>query len=155
MIAVRTPLGCVYPDAAAVRDQYRLEELDNTRDALKKAENAASVSEVVKPELLNGQAAQYISRMIAARDSGDLSGLSGVKSGLLEVLARRNLVLSGAENYAERISELDAQAAALKSQASGEAQEFLSTASGYYVDHVDGWEQTLTADYHIMRTRVL
>ena len=26
-------------------------------------------------------------------------------------------------------------------------QEFSSTASGYYVDHVDGWEGTLNADY--------
>ena len=144
-VAARTVLGCVYPDEAAVRDQYRLRDLQSALDALKKAENAASSSDVVKPDVLNGQAADYVSRLISSRDKESLSGLSELKSNLLEVMARRALVLSEAENYSARIAELEGQITQLKSQMSGGVQEFSSTASGYYVDHVDGWEQTLTA----------
>ncbi len=146
-VAVRTPLGCVYQDDAAVRNQYRLQDLQSTLDALKKAESAAAASDVVKPEVLNGQAADYVNRVIAGRDDGDLTGLAGLKSSLLEVLARRSVVLSETEGYADRVVELEGQVAALKSQVAGDVQEFVSTASGYYVDHVDGWEETLTADY--------
>ena len=96
-VAVRTPLGCVYQDDAAVRNQYRLQDLQSTLDALKKAESAAAASDVVKPEVLNGQAADYVNRVIAGRDDGDLTGLAGLKSSLLEVLARRSVVLSETE----------------------------------------------------------
>ncbi len=143
-VAARTALGCVYPDEAAVRNQYRLRDLQNALDALKKAENAAASSDVVKPDVLNGQAADYVSRVIASRDKESLSGLAELKSGLLEIMARRALVLSEAEDYSVRTAELEEQIAQLKSQMTQGTQEFSATVSGYYVDHVDGWEEALT-----------
>lgn len=146
-VAVRTALGCVYQSDAALRNQYRLNDLQNAKNALQKAESSASASDVVKPEVLNGQASDCVSRIISSRDKEDLSGLSDLKAELLEVMARRALVLSETTDYSARTDALSQQIDSLQSQAEGGMQEFSSTASGYYVDHVDGWEGTLNADH--------
>ena len=146
-VAVRTALGCVYQSDAALRNQYRLNDLQNAKNALQKAESSASASDVVKPEVLNGQASDCVLRIISSRDKEDLSGLSDLKAELLEVMARRALVLSETTDYSARTDALSQQIDSLQSQTEGGMQEFSSTASGYYVDHVDGWEGTLNADY--------
>ncbi len=146
-VPIRTSVACVYQDESAVRNQYRLEDLQNTLDALKKAQNSASSSDVVKPDVLNGQASDYVNKVITGRDNGDLSDISQLKASLLEVMARRALVLSDTEGYDESITSLEQEISSLEGQITGNVQEVVSTASGYYVDHVDGWESTLTSEY--------
>lgn len=90
-VAVRTALGCVYQSDAALRNQYRLNDLQNAKNALQKAESSASASDVVKPEVLNGQASDCVSRIISSRDKEDLSGLSDLKAELLEEIGRAHV----------------------------------------------------------------
>ena len=146
-IPIQTPLGCVYEDETAVRDQYRLTDLQNTLAALQKAQDSAASADVVKPDVLNGQASQYVYQIITNRDDDNFSDIAEIKVGLLETMARRALVTSEAENYQQRISALEQEIATLQGKTVGNIHEFVSTASGYYVDHVDGWEGVLTEEY--------
>lgn len=146
-VAVNTKLGDVYNDQTAVRAQYQAQNLDASISALQKAQTTTSNTDVVKPETLNGQTASYVSQVIAARDNQDFSSLADIKSGLLETMAKRAIVVDGVENYNDRITELQSQLQDVQSLVSSQIHSFSSTASGYFVDHVDGLEETMTQEY--------
>ncbi len=146
-VAVNTKLGDVYNDQTAVRAQYQAQVLEASISALQRAQSAVSSTDVVRPDTLNGQAAEYVSQLAAARDSQNLSGLSEIKSGLMETMARRAIVVNGVENYDARISELQSELQNVQSLVSSQIHSFASTASGYFVDHVDGLEGEITGEY--------
>lgn len=146
-VAVNTKLGDVYSDQTAVRAQYQAQNLEASISALQKAQSTTSNTDVVKPETLNGQTADYVAQLIAARDSQNFSNLADIKSGMLETMAKRAIVVDGVENYNDRISQLQAQLQDVQSLVSSQIHSFTSTASGYFVDHVDGLEGTMTREY--------
>ena len=146
-VAVNTHLGDVYSDQSAVRAQYQAQNLEASISALQKAQSTTSSTDVVKPDTLNGQAADYVSQLLAARDKQDLSGLASIKSGLMETLAKRAIVVDGVENYDGRIAQLQSDLQNVQGLVSTQIHSFTSTASGYFVDHVDGLEGTMTKEY--------
>ena len=83
-VAVNTKLGDVYNDQTAVRAQYQAQNLEASISALQKAQSTTSNTDVVKPETLNGQTADYVAQLIAARDSQNFSNqaLNILKLGL-------------------------------------------------------------------------
>ena len=146
-VAVGTVLGSVYLDSGAVLAQYRIQNIQGTIRALEKAQELLDSVDVVKPDTLNGQADSYVSRLISIRDGEELEGLSGLREGLTEVLAKRAIVVDKAGGYEGRISDLRAALAELQSQTNEEIHSFSSTVSGFFVDHIDGMEGVMTPEY--------
>ncbi len=146
-VAVNTELGSIYDDMSAVRAQYRAQNIQTTASALERAQEAVTSTDVIRPETLNGQIADSMAQLVAMRDSRDLSGLSEIRGQLTEAMAKRAIVVDGVEGYSERIAALKNDLSELESLASSQTQTFTSTAAGYFVDHVDGYEETMTKEY--------
>ncbi|MGI5894438.1 MAG: HlyD family efflux transporter periplasmic adaptor subunit [Candidatus Merdivicinus sp.] len=146
-VAINTQLGSIYQDTSAVRAQYRAQNLTTTISALEKAQASISSSDVVRPDTLNGQIAEYTSQLITMRDEQDFSGIQDLKGKLTESMAKRAIVVDGVTDYSAQISALQSNLTELQTLADSQTEEFTSTAAGYFVDHVDGYEETMTREY--------
>lgn len=146
-VAVNTELGSIYNDMSAVRAQYRAQNIETTVSALESAQESSGSTDVVRPETLNGQIAEYASQLISMRDNQDFSSLSSVRGSLTEAMAKRAIVVDGVTDYSARITALKESLSELESLASSQTQSFTSTAAGYFVDHVDGYEDVMTKEY--------
>ena len=146
-VAINTELGSIYSDESALRAQYRAQNIRTTISALEKAQESVTGNDVIKPETLNGQIVTAAAQLIAARDEMDLADLTAVRTSLTEAMAKRAIVMDGVTDYASRITALKEDLAALEQTTSSQIHTFSSTASGYFVDHIDGLEQTMTQEY--------
>lgn len=146
-VAVNTELGSIYDDLSAVRAQYRAQNIQTTVGALERAQESVGSTDVIRPETLNGQIADYTAQLISMRDSQDFSSLSELRGSLTEAMAKRAIVVDGVTDYSAQITALKENLSELESLASSQTQSFTSTAAGYFVDHVDGYEDVMTAEY--------
>ena len=146
-VSTKTQLGSVYQNQAAIDEQRELKNVEQTLETLQKIQQNGDISEIVKPEVLNSSISEYGERLITARDTENFSKLSDIRTGLTETYAKRNLLMESGTDYTETIQNLTNQRDSLKAGLGGTSQAFYSTAAGYFVDHVDGQEETLTEDY--------
>lgn len=146
-VSTKTQLGSVYQNQAAIDEQRELKNVEQTLETLQKIQQNGDASEIVKPEVLNSSISEYGERLITARDTENFSKLSDIRTGLTETYAKRNLLMDSGTDYTETIQNLTNQRDSLKAGLGGTSQAFYSTAAGYFVDHVDGQEETLTEDY--------
>ena len=146
-VSTKTKLGSVYQNQGAIDDQRELKNVEQTLETLKKIQQNGDALEIVKPEVLNNSISEYGERLISARDTESFLKLSDIRTGLTETYAKRNLLMDRGTDYTETIQNLIARRDALKSGLSATEKAFYSTAAGYFVDHVDGQEATLTVDY--------
>ena len=146
-VSTRTQLGSVYQNQAAIDEQRELKNVEQTLETLQKIQQNGDASEIVKPEVLNSSISEYGERLITARDTENFSKLSDIRTGLTETYAKRDILMNSGTDYTETIENLTNQRDSLKAGLGGTSQAFYSTAAGYFVDHVDGQEETLTEDY--------
>lgn len=146
-VSTRTQLGSVYQNQAAIDEQRELKNVEQTLETLQKIQQNGDASEIVKPEVLNSSISEYGERLITARDTENFSKLSDIRTGLTETYAKRDILMNSGTDYTETIQNLTNQRDSLKAGLGGTSQAFYSTAAGYFVDHVDGQEETLTEDY--------
>lgn len=146
-VAIHTELGSIYEDTSALRAQYRAQNLQTMISSLEKAQDSISSTDVVKPETLNGKIAEYTAQLISMRDEQNLSEVASIKGNLMEMMAKRAIVLDGVTDYSAQITALKESLAELTELASSQTQTFTSTVAGYFVDHVDGLEETMTREY--------
>lgn len=146
-VAINTELGSIYSDQSALQAQYRAQNIRTTISALEKAQESVTGNDVIKPETLNGQISTDTAQLIAARDEHDFTNLSDIRASLTEAMAKRAIVMDGVADYTARITALKEDLAGLEQVASSQIHTFSSTASGYFVDHIDGLEQTMTREY--------
>lgn len=146
-VSTKTQLGSVYQNQAAIDEQRELKNVEQTLETLQKIQQNGDASEIVKPEVLNSSIGEYGERLIAARDTENFSKLSDIRTGLTETYAKRDILMDSGADYTETIENLTNQRDSLKAGLGGTSQAFYSTAAGYFVDHVDGQEETLTEDY--------
>lgn len=146
-VSTKTQLGSVYQNQAAIDEQRELKNVEQTLETLQKIQQNGDASEIVKPEVLNNSISEYGERLITARDTENFSKLSDIRTGLTETYAKRDILMDSGADYTETIQNLTNQRDSLKAGLGGTSQAFYSTAAGYFVDHVDGQEETLTEDY--------
>ena len=146
-VSTKTQLGSVYQNQAAIDEQRELKNVEQTLETLQKIQQNGDASEIVKPEVLNSSISEYGERLITARDTENFSKLSDIRTGLTETYAKRDILMDSGADYTETIQNLTNQRDSLKAGLGGTSQAFYSTAAGYFVDHVDGQEETLTEDY--------
>ncbi len=146
-VSTNVQLGSVYQNQAAIDEQRQLQNVEQTLETLQKIQQNGDASEIIKPEVLNNSISEYGERLISLRDTETLTKLSDIRTGLTETYAKRDLLMDSDVDYTETIQNLTNQRDSLKAGLGGASQAFYSTAAGYFVDHVDGQEQSLTEDY--------
>ena len=144
-VSLGADLGKVYPNRDAAGNRYTIRQLQLKANALSDAKAAADTTDVIKPEDLNQSIRQSVFRLIASRDSGDFSGVEQYKEEIIRYAGQREMVLYPETDYSAQIEELNQQIQTLEALGENSLTSVISTASGYFVDHIDGYEETLSS----------
>ena len=146
----KVPIGAevarLYKNQGAIDLQREIQSLEDTIASLQRAQDAAKTSEAVLPETLNAQIASYVSQLIQARDEEDFTSVQSLRSDLTESFARRQIIVDAGTDYSGEISGLQSELDSLKARDDAVYTTYTSGVAGYFVDHVDGYEDTCTPE---------
>ena len=145
----------LYKSQEAIDLQREIASLEDTLQSLQKAQDSANTSEVILPETLNSQIAQDVAKLIQARDTDDLSGLSDYRTSLTESFAKRQIIIDADTDYSGEISELEQQLYDMKQRDNASYTSYTSSVSGYFVDHVDGYEAVSYTHLDVYKRQVV
>ena len=149
-VGEKVPIGSevarLYKSQDAIDLQREIASLENMIDSLQRAQDAAKTSEAVLPETLNAQIAADVSELIQYRDQADFSSIESLKGELVEAFARRQIIVDAENDYSGEISELQAELDSLRARDDAVYTTYQSGVAGYFVDHVDGYEDICTPD---------
>ncbi|CCX37435.1 hlyD family secretion protein [Clostridium sp. CAG:1013] len=131
-------------DAAARRE---IELLDGEIENLEALSKPADYF-VANPSMLGEQIYSAVGEVVNGVNQNEFSQLSTWKENLLTALARRQLIVGeeSAEDYAQRISELQSERDALASQAGYAINTIQAPEAGYFISTVDGLEGSVDVE---------
>lgn len=121
--------------------QDQLNQLEYSLDYESTTTSAATLDDTIYSGLTS------LSAMISA---GDISGLPDVSTTLKSALLRRDYVSSGISGLEDKVTQVNAQIAAIKSRLSDNAVQVSAPYSGIYSSYIDGMERVLTP-YKVMQ----
>ena len=149
-VGEKVPIGSevarLYKSQEAIDLQREISSLSDTLESLKKAQDSSKTSEVILPETLNSQIGMDVGKLIQARDNGDLTGLDKLRTSLTESFAKRQIIINADTDYSGEIASLQEQLSSLKAKDNASYTAYTSDVSGFFVDHVDGYEEVFTDD---------
>ena len=146
-VPIDSEVARLYKSQEAIDLQREILSLEDTLQSLQKAQESANTSEVILPETLNSQIAQDVSKLIQARDVDDLTGLADYRTSLTEAFAKRQIIIDADTDFTGEIASLEEQLFDLKQRDNASYTSYTSDVSGYFVDHVDGYEDICTDEY--------
>ena len=120
-----------------------IEELRAQIEVLTEAEKLVGTDNT-QLESIASQINEKHSSIVECLINGDYSAASDLKNDMLEVLCKREVAMGSVSGYSERIAELQSRISELQSQISGEVQNVYANGTGYFVSHVDGYEDKLS-----------
>ncbi|MCI8599984.1 MAG: hypothetical protein HFE45_00090 [Oscillospiraceae bacterium] len=136
----------VYRDHSAAERQREIENLSETLQSLEKAQLSSQSTDVIRPDTLNSTISSFAARLIASRDNGSLSEIRTMRADLREVYARREILIGANVDYSGQIAELKGRLDYLEGLGSEEWGSVYTDVSGYFVDHIDGYEDVCTME---------
>lgn len=145
-VSSTSQIAAVYRSQSDVDRQREIKNLKETLQSLEKAQDSSQTTDAIRPETLNGMISDYAARLIAGRDKEDYSSVRELRSALTEVYARREIVVGTDVDYTGQIESIKNRIADLENQSSEQTQAVYTDVSGYFVDHVDGYEDTCTSE---------
>ena len=146
-VPIDSEVARLYKSQEAIDLQREILSLEDTLQSLQKAQESANTSEVILPETLNSQIAQDVSKLIQARDVDDLTGLADYRTSLTEAFAKRQIIIDADTDFTGEIASLEEQLFFLIQRDNASYTSYTSDVSGYFVDHVDGYEDICTDEY--------
>ena len=149
-VGEKVPIGSevarLYRSQDAIDLQREISSLEDVIDSLQRAQDAAKTSEAVLPETLNAQIAADVLELIQYRDQSDFSSVDSLKSELIEAFARRQIIIDAETDYSGEISSLQSELDSLRARDDAVYTSYTSEVAGYFVDHVDGYEDICTPE---------
>ncbi|MGN0171278.1 MAG: HlyD family efflux transporter periplasmic adaptor subunit [Acutalibacteraceae bacterium] len=127
-------------DAVAQKNQQKLdqmiEELENIQE---QGQNGRTNLNVINTQLRKLQ-----TELIAEVSSPSFSDIDGLFSDLLSVMNKQQITIGRVSDFSERIAQLKAQRDQLS--AAGALASVTSPVAGYFVNSIDGYENTVSVD---------
>ena len=130
-------------DAISAESRYRL--LEEQIDILNRAQNPGTI-DYVQPESISKKIDEYYRQLIECANAGSYDNFSSVKSDMSLVMNIYNIISGIADNYNEKISELQSEAETLRRQADSFNDTIKASKTGYFVSYCDGFEDKLNRD---------
>ena len=137
----------VYASEEDVTIHREIEQLDREIENLQALSQPADYF-VANPTMLSDQIYSAVEEIEKGVNQNNYSDLASWKENLLTALTRRQLITGAesAEDYAQRISQLESQRAALESQAGSATGTIQAPQAGYYISAVDGLENAVDVE---------
>ena len=134
----------IFSNESDAASQRELDQLDQEIENLQSLSQTANFY-VANPSMLGDQIYSALEGISQLVNENDFSGLNTQKGELQNALIRRQLITGeeSAEDYSQRISQLQSQRDTLASQAGSATGSILAPEAGYFISTVDGLENVM------------
>lgn len=144
-LAKNSAVAKIYSSQNDLSLQLRINELNRQIDVLKDAEKLVG-SDSSQLEAFSNQLYENQTEMMQHIIDGDYLAAAELKNDYLNLQSKKQIVSGEAENYTEKIAQLQNLITSLSSQISSAPFDLTLQDTGYFVSTVDGYENTLTYD---------
>ncbi|MBQ9414015.1 MAG: hypothetical protein IJU16_02690 [Clostridia bacterium] len=144
-VAKNGSIADIYADEDSATAQKAMLHLDEMIDDLTAIQEQGKNSPT-SVNMLNTQMKRLQSELIAVSSSSSFSGLDDLSSQLLSILNKQQITIGRVSDFYERIALLKEKRAQLAASVKGAGTAVKSPVAGYFVNTIDGYETTLTAD---------
>lgn len=134
----------IFSNESDAASQRELDQLDQEIENLQSLSQTANFY-VANPSMLGDQIYSALEGISQLVNENDFSGLNIQKGELQNALIRRQLITGeeSAEDYSQRISQLQSQRDTLASQTGSATGSILAPEAGYFISTVDGLENVM------------
>ena len=134
----------IFSNESDAASQRELDQLDQEIENLQSLSQTANFY-VANPSMLGNQIYSALEGISQLVNENDFSGLNTQKGELQNALIRRQLITGeeSAEDYSQRISQLQSQRDTLASQTGSATGSILAPEAGYFISTVDGLENVM------------
>ena len=144
-IAKNSVVALDYRNRNDIAVKQEIEELTAIRAILGDAQSLAG-TDSSQLESFSNQISEKHGEIIRSLCSGDYAAASELKSDILGLGSKRDIVKGTQSSYADRISEIDRRIQQLTASLSSEPDEIPLYETGYFVSKVDGYENKLDTE---------
>lgn len=155
VLSYRVTDGGKVAQSSVIADKYATEEdMQSQKRAAELGEEIAVLTEAQKEgstaaatlDSLTSQINENYLELMSMLGNQDYTELTQYRLDLQELFCKKQIVIGKAENFNERISELQQQQKQLQSSISAQPTSVTSPDSGYFSQTVDGWETRFSCD---------
>lgn len=132
----------VYKNRSDIAVRQRISELEAQRDVLTDAQ-ALVGTDTSQLESFSNQITEKHSQLLEYVYLGDYENASDLKSDILNLQSKREIVKGSISSYDTKLAEIDSEIARLKSQITTEPYDIAIPETGYFISRVDGFEEKL------------
>lgn len=144
-IAKNSVIAEVYRNQSDLAYQQQIDELVARRTVLQDAQ-ALVGTDSSQLESFSNQIYDKHSEMMQHLCDGDYKSASALKSDMLNLRSKKEIVKGTETSYAEKIQEINNQITQLKAKISSDPYAVSIGETGYFVSSVDGYEDILNSD---------
>ena len=137
-VAKNAAVAVIYNSSEDLEKTYKIEQLKKEIETLKECKS--SNSGTTQNDLLASQLASGQLELVEKIDNHDLSAISDSKFAILKTLNKVQLLTGKLKNLNSRITKLKNQMNNLKSSLSSAKNTVNASASGFFVDKANGYE---------------
>lgn len=142
-VAKNSVIASVYADAENGRIEQQINEIDNQIAAFKTI-MADAGSGRLSLSVINNQTISALLDLIYLTDTGSLTEVDGYDFDLLSLISKKALVTGKEVDFSAKIQVLEEKKAQLKKSYQRPISKVSAPVAGYFVNRVDGYEETLT-----------
>lgn len=141
----KVPANRPVADIYAFENKEISAKIADTKKQIEIFRSAMSLGKLTVSEV--NQKIELVSYEIIQKNaSGDTAAANALSDKLLVLMAKKELLVSGKSNYNEEIAELESQKAALVASLGTPSESILTSTSGYFYSHTDGYEEIYTTE---------
>lgn len=144
-IAKNSVIAEVYRNQSDLAYQQQIDDLIARRTVLQDAQ-ALVGTDSSQLESFSNQIYDKHSEMMQHLCDGDYKSASALKSDMLNLRSKKEIVKGTETSYAEKIQDINNQITQLKAQISRDPYAVLIGETGYFVSSVDGYEDILNSE---------
>lgn len=144
-VAKNSVIAEVYRNQSDLACQQQIDELIARRTVLQDAQ-ALVGTDSSQLESFSNQIYDKHSEMMQHLCDGDYKSASALKSDMLNLRSKKEIVKGAETSYSEKIQEINNQISSLKAQISRDPYAISIGETGYFVSVVDGYEDILNSE---------
>lgn len=144
-VAKNSVIAEVYRNQSDLACQQQIDDLIARRTVLQDAQ-ALVGTDSSQLESFSNQIYDKHSEMMQHLCDGDYKSASALKSDMLNLRSKKEIVKGSETSYSEKIQEINNQISTLKAQISREPYAISIGETGYFVSTVDGYEDSLNSE---------
>jgi putative membrane fusion protein len=134
----------IYRNRSDIALRQQIDDLQAQRDVLVDAQNLVG-ADTSQLESFSSQIGEKHSQLMKYIYEGDYKSASALKSDILNLQSKREIVKGTETSYEDKIRAIDNEIMSLRSKITSEPYEIRITETGYFISKVDGYEEQLNS----------